>query len=139
MNTVDISGLEQALISAAVVILGPLAAYVALRINKALGIAQNSAAATRVQTGVEALADAAHGELVSLAEHNPTIEIKNKAVANAVATVSDGLSEATKLTGTTPAQLTQRVLGALQTKLNSAPIVTTAATPATSYPSTPTP
>ena len=119
MSTIDITTLEQAVISFVGVIAVPLAGWIAYKINKVTGITADSAQATRVATGVNAMAELAQGELASLAAHNPTIEIKNKAVANAVSQASDSFTAAATAVGTTPAQVTQRVLGALETKLTT--------------------
>lgn len=117
--TVDITNLEQAIISFVGVIAVPLAGWIAFKINKATGISADSAQATRVATGINAMAELAQGELASLAAHNPTIDIKNKVVANAVSQASAGFNAAAAAVGTTPAQVQQRVLGALEAKLTN--------------------
>lgn len=120
MTAVDISGLEQSVIAFVGVVAVPFAGWLAYKFNKATNIASDSAQATRVATGINAMAELAQGELASLAAHNPTIDIKNKAVSNAVAQASTSFNAATKAIGTTPDQVTQRVLGALETKLTTA-------------------
>jgi hypothetical protein len=119
--TVDISPIVQALVAIAAATITGAIPIVTLWLNKHLKISQDSILATRVATGVTAMAQIANSEIASIGAHNLTVQVKNVAVANALSKASVGFNAAAAASGTTPAMVASRVDGALAAML-TAPI-----------------
>jgi hypothetical protein len=130
---VDIQFVEQCSLALVLPVFGVLGGWLALRVERHLGVATDSALATRVQTGVNALAQVALGELQKDVAAHPTIEVKNAAVARALARASASFTAAAATLGITPATLADRVTGALAEKLPpvAAPLAVPVAAPST--------
>lgn len=110
---VDISPIVQALVGTAAAVITVATPFVTVWINSHLKIKNDSLLAQRISTGVEAMGQIAIAEANSLGAHNPTVEIKNQAVASAVSQASAGMNTAMALTGITPDTIAKRVQGYL--------------------------
>jgi hypothetical protein len=125
---VDMQFVEQCSLALVVPVFGTVGGWLALRVEKHLGVATDSALATRVQTGVNALAQVALGELQKAAAAHPTVDVKNAAVASAVSQATASFVKAAAALGITQASIADRVTGALAEKLTpAAPIRASAA------------
>ena len=118
---VDISPLVQALVAVAAAVITTLAPYVAYLVTKHLKIANDSLLATRVSTGVNALAQVAVAEAASIGAHNATITVNHPAVQAALTKASAGFVVAQNALGITDATIAQRVAGQVTALLPAVP------------------
>ena len=124
---VDITFYEQAALTILGAVMTVAVPWVSASIISHLKIASNSATATRVETGVNALAQLAAGDLAKTVAGHPTIDVKNAAVARAMTTTTATLKTAQDAMGISDEVLAQRVAGALAGMLPApvaAPVVT---------------
>lgn len=131
-HDMDVTNIEQialAAAGAAITICGPV---VSAFFVKHLKLQASSAQASALSNIVSAAGTLAMDELQSLAAHNPTIDIKNAAVAKAVTALQAPFTAAMAYYNLTPAHVAQMVSGELtkllgiSTNANAASAVSTA-------------
>lgn len=101
-----------------------------------LKVSKNSALAGLLSNAVASVAQLAIGELTSIGGHNTTLDVRNKAIANAITKLSPALQAGLTTLGITPDVLAQHALGEISKVLGTAPTSVAAPAPIPAAPKT---
>lgn len=123
--SVDITPIMNALVAVVAACILGLSPFVAPAIINYFKISKDSVLATRVETGVKALAQVGVAEATSLGQHNDVITSSHPAVVKALTQASAGFTAAQSALGITDATIAQRVAGQMTALLTPAPITLT--------------